>query len=123
MSRDLEEFLRRAAELRQQKAAEEQSRAQPVRAPRPYSDRTRERRQMAEQELAEDVVLAAEVVDESDAIVAETVDVSYARQKPDAMVSDSPAGSPAAELIEMLKSPGGLQKAFLMREILDRPKF
>ena len=143
MSGDLEDFLRRAAQRRQAKAAG-QAQSQPA-ARRPaaqYSDSRREREITPIEEL--DEVLTAEVVQDDDrtSIAARMKRLAEAKQAAEAaeraaeakmreahgmlsrqeLVKQEFTGNPVHDLIVTLGSPGGLQQAILMREILDRPE-
>ncbi|MEM6980543.1 MAG: hypothetical protein AAF539_12845 [Planctomycetota bacterium] len=147
MPNDLEDFLKRAAALRQRKAAEQKAldaeskrRAEASRA-RPYSNRRRERRTQLDQTGVDDAwddhdepILVAEIV-EPGKQNSEFVSVPKATSKRDTSTgmgsraaSDSAARTrtPSADakaLVELLRAPGGIKQAFLMREILNRPKF
>lgn len=151
MSGDLEEFLRRAAQRRRERAAQHQAQ-QPKPRPRPeYTDRRAERAATAQYDQAtEDAPLIAEVVDKED--VAETIaqvrsavqsqsrqpapsrqsDVSPQKTSPQkpapaaVQIADEVASLPQAEvtpeeLMAWLRNPAGLKQAILIREILDRP--
>lgn len=161
MSGDLEDFLKRAAERRQAKAAQQQ--APPKRVPPQYSDSRTERvpRPAPTDEIVEAQIVSASVVE--DVVVAETVPVAQKRsgkaksarrqknakkgaasrqtrsgpEEPNANTESKSTpyeedqemtgnrqstGSSAENLIEMLKRPRGVQQAFLLREILDRPE-
>jgi hypothetical protein len=137
MSGDLEDFLRRAAQRRQAKAAQTQ---QPPQRQRPqYSDHKTER----VARIPEDEILTAEIVeDDSNSFAARLQRVEEAKQaakKAEAAAAEklkkahggrsrasiataAPSGHPAQDLIRMLQQPGGIQQAILLREILDRPK-
>ena len=143
MSGDLEDFLRRAAQRRQEKAAEQQ---RPVAAkpPRPeYSDRRRER---VTRDHDADEILTAEVVSEPQESdpnsyanrmkrvaeakrLAAEVEAEVAQEsgnsKKKNRAEESPlpmTGSSVHDLLGMLRRPGGVQQAILLREILDRPE-
>lgn len=141
MSGDLEDFLRRAAERRQAKAAQQQQ-ATPAKRPRPqYSDRARERVTSVDQA---DEILTAEIVTEpspaEDAIASRIRRVEEAKEvaaqieadvaKKSKNLSKPASGAPglplsgnmAEDLIRMLRKPGGIQQAILLREVLDRPE-
>lgn len=140
MSGDLEDFLRRAAQRRQAKAAAQQPSGPPARRPKPqYSDRKTERTVR----LPEDEVHAAEGADDdpnsfaarmkrieeakeaaikAEKEAAEKLAKSHGgRTRPD-MKTAAPTGHPAQDLIRMFQQPGGIQQAILMREILERPE-
>lgn len=167
MSGDLEDFLKRAAERRQAKAAQQKQTAPQKRVPPQYSDRRTERipRPVPEAEIIE-----AQVVSESTAenvVVARAAAGNQDRSKqaarsrvrkgtrsgapvPSQLAQDKKAeaavaskgnststpyvestattgvqksvGFSAEDLVAMLKRPGGVQQALLLREILDRPE-
>lgn len=140
MSGDLEDFLRRAAQRRQAKAAQQQQQ-QP--APRPqYSDSRTERRvRSAEPEE----VFTAEIVEEDSSSIAARLrrieEAKRAAKKAEAEVAQAIekaktrggskltdaaplalSGNPAQDLLTLLRRPGGIQQAILLREILQRPE-
>jgi predicted DNA binding protein len=141
MSGDLEDFLRRAAQRRQAKAAQ-QSEPAPQRQPPQYSDRRTERLVQARET---DEVLTAEVVqDDSSSIAARLRRIEEAKQaakqaeaeaakkltkvRGTSLRSKSPSVAVAMPenqtqgLIRMLRDSGGIRQAILLREILDRPE-
>ncbi len=144
MSGDLEDFLRRAAQRRQAKAAPS---PQPTDRPRPrpqYTDSRTERTvRNIDAEEAYDEVLAAQVIEAEDpnSIAArrrrlEQAQAEAARAQAEAaeklqkagMGSRSAGGTAAAitgqtdaDLLTALASRTGLRQAILLREILDRP--
>ena len=142
MSGDLEDFLRRAAQRRQAKAAQQQQppQQQPAqRQPPQYSDRRSER----VARIAEDEVLTAEVVEDdlnsfaarlqrveeakraakqAEAEAAAKLKKSHGGRTRASISTATPSGHPAQDLIRMLRQPGGIQQAILLREILDRPE-
>ena len=148
MSGDLEDFLRRAAQRRQAKAAQERAAsARPSESrsgsrTRPqYSDRRTERIVSADEA---DEILVAEVVDdeahnsiadrmrrlEAAKQAAAEAESSLGRlrradQKPQAKAPAAAgpllSGDPVQNLIKLLRQPAGIQQAILLREILDRP--
>ena len=167
MSGDLEDFLKRAAERRQAKAAQQKQSAPPKRVPPQYSDRRTERapRPVPEAEIVEAQVVPAASAD--NVVVAQTVTENQARSSqanrsgrrkavkanakaPSRIASEAksgatasaggnsnsrpyaqptastdskqPVGFSAEDLVAMLKRPGGVQQALLLREILDRPE-
>ena len=146
MAGDLEEFLKRAAERRAQK--QQQGGGKPARpaaaAPKPrpkpeYSDSRRERQV---QQRAEEAIPVAEVVQPVNPLAEQEKRLAIAKQKADAareaMAAQQEAihrpqakdrgsfmisgGSPAQQLLDLIKRPGGMQQAFLLREILERPE-
>lgn len=145
MSGDLEDFLRRAAQRRQAKAAQQRggpggkpasgSRARPQ-----YSDSRTERLVRADEA---DEVLMAEIVDDEDesiaarmrrleqakreAAEAEAVLEQKTKSAAGGGRTSEPSeklltGNPADDLIRMLQQPGGIQRAILLKEILERPE-
>ncbi|HBV66385.1 MAG TPA: hypothetical protein DEF45_25565 [Rhodopirellula sp.] len=172
MSGDLEDFLKRAAERRQAKAAQQKQSAPQKRVPPQYSDRRTERapRPLHDAEVVEAEVVEAQVVSASSAdkvVVAQAMTenqrsskqaIRPVRQKvaksnaavPSRLAREAKASSKvfsadnsnsmpyaeptatngsqqstglsAEDLIAMLKRPGGVQQAILLREILDRPE-
>ncbi|QDT03828.1 hypothetical protein K227x_22130 [Rubripirellula lacrimiformis] len=144
MSGDLEDFLRRAAQRRQAKAAAEQSNPPPSRRPPPqYSDSRSERVTYDYNES--DEIPTAEIVeftdDDGSSIAARMIrreDAKRAaadsKQDDDAEMRKSRGmlsrqkltkatftGNPVQDLIAAMQSPGGVQQAILLKEILDRP--
>jgi predicted DNA binding protein len=141
MSGDLEDFLRRAAQRRQAKAAQ-QSEPAPRRQPPQYSDSRSERLVQARET---DEVLTAEVVqDDSSSIAARMRRIEEAKKaaakaeaeaaeklakaRGKSIRSKSPSVAVAMpenqtqSLIRMLRDSGGIRQAILLREILDRPE-
>ena len=166
MSGDLEDFLKRAAERRQAKAAQQKQSAPQKRVPPQYSDRRTERtpKSVPDAEIVEAQLVTASVVENVAVAQAVTGSQDRSRQagrsggrkatKADAAPSrlareaetqaaagnagDSDStpysqsnsttdsqksgGFSAEDLVAMLKRPGGVQQALLLREILDRPE-
>lgn len=171
MSGDLEDFLKRAAERRQAKAAQQKQNAPQKRVAPQYSDRRTERTpesvldaeiveaQVVSAPVDENVVVAQAVtgsqargrqdrsrqVQRSGGRKATNVDVAVTRLTSDAKTqatavaegdsnampysqsisardSEKPVRFSAEDLVAMLKRPGGVQQALLLREILDRPE-
>ncbi|MAI31631.1 MAG: hypothetical protein CMM07_08175 [Rhodopirellula sp.] len=167
MSGDLEDFLKRAAERRQAKAAQQNQNAPQKRVPPQYSNRRTERtpRPVQDAEIVEAQVVSAS--GNENVVVAQAVKGSqnHARQdrsrqakrsegqtsnaglapnrqaseaKKQATAGDADStpysqststtasqesvGFSAEDLVAMLKRPGGVQQALLLREILDRPE-
>jgi len=143
MSGDLEDFLKRAAERRQAKAVEKKPSSKP--APPQYSDRRSERVPPEVQDEIVEATIVAEVA--SDGLSARRAEQEHRDEqarhhaKP-AIVEAKPqepetasfyeldssgtnlnaVGFSAADLIMLLRQPGGVQQAILLREILDRPE-
>ncbi|MEM1228888.1 MAG: hypothetical protein AAGJ40_24655 [Planctomycetota bacterium] len=152
MANDLEEFLKRAAALRQQKAVEQRAaeaqRDQRQRdRVRPYTDRRTERQPQWQHDHDDDPwdadqfdepVIMAEVVSPD---AREPVHSSLHGEMPSesreqrrgqdrssssqSLPHNEAASSvgDAGTLIRLLRQPGGIRQAFLMREILNRPNF
>ncbi len=143
MAGDLEDFLRRAAQRRQQKVQQQkQQQAAPARREPPqYSDSRTERRVRSAD--SEEPVLTAELVEDDHRAhiraLRQTEDLAHAAKlaqqeevqnqrraerskKKSPIVSAVSTGVPAKDLINMLRQPGGIQQAILLREILDRPE-
>lgn len=149
MSKDLEDFLRQAAEQRQRKLAERRATAEQQEhntrpRTRPYSNARRERdidvasgydddlddEVLDEQDL--EMIDAAHVIDgdkvNRSSMGASSNSSAYSAM-PEATIVDphhggTQASKPSsAELLrEMLRQPHGLRQAFLVREIIDRPR-
>jgi hypothetical protein len=138
MAGDLEEFLRRAAARRQQQTSVQKPQpVAPRREPPQYSDSRTERIVRSE---PEPVLLAAEVVENSHnsyaaqlqqiddarraAAAAERKAAQAARNAAEVVRSASATtgANAAQELIRLIRRPGGIQQAILLREILDRPE-
>ncbi|TWU55259.1 hypothetical protein [Rubripirellula reticaptiva] len=139
MSGDLEDFLRRAAQRRQAKAAEQADSAS-VRRPPQYSDSRSERNPQIEDI---DEILTAEIVEEDDgsSIAARMHRLEEAKRVASELEKASAAqmrkargmlprqkletkaftGNPVQDLLDALQRPGGVQQAILLKEILDRP--
>jgi len=145
MAGDLEDFLRRAAQRRQQKAQQQKQQqaaaAAARREPPQYSDRRTER--VTRPVELDEPVLTAQIVEDGSASQIEAMrrleDAKHAnklakrkakREQKESMASEAKrtntgsesAGNPAEELVRLLRSPGGIQQAILLREILDRPE-
>lgn len=143
MAGDLEEFLKRAAERRAQKqqgAKADPAPAQPQRQPRPEYTSARRERQVQPQ--IEEAIPIAEIIEEPIDVLAEQrarVEEAKrkaaiakakmkAQRKPPTPAAQAPkdlptlpTGNPAEQLLELIKRPGGMQQAFLLREVLERP--
>lgn len=144
MAGDLEDFLRRAAERRaqkQQQAGGGGGRQTPARPkPRPqYSDARRERqiRQPVEEAIpvAEIVEPVNPLAEQERRLAASKKKAAEARERmeqqqrdihegvvEDRGVISIAGGTPAQQLLDLIQRPGGLQQAFLLREILERPE-
>ncbi len=138
MAGDIEEFLRRAAQRRQQRDNQQRSRQtpeRPQRRPAPeYSDSRAERVARARQVVQQAPVMAEIIEDEELPVRTlaarrkerETLndqDRSRAANKSKEQGSPSTSdGNLQQQLIAMLRSPSGLRQAFVVREILE-PRF
>ncbi|TWT73896.1 hypothetical protein [Allorhodopirellula solitaria] len=149
MPNDLEEFLRQAAAMRQRKMVQRRADADRQRErrsrtrPRPYSDARRERE--AEDDAGYYDDLDEEVFGEQDIEILDAVHLDSDDRDRDGMPRErslstmarakirSPdrnpsqhsqeRDSPADALREMFRRPDGLRQAFLIREVLNRPRF
>jgi hypothetical protein len=142
MAGDLEEFLKRAAERRAQKQQQAGGAgAKPKPRPKPeYSVAKRERqvRQPVEQAIP-----VAEIVKTVDPATEKRIRLAKAKQKSDdarervaqqqrdihdPVLGKEPSeisiagGTPAEQVLALIRRPGGMQQAFLLREILERPE-
>ena len=141
MSGDLEDFLKRAAQRRQAKAAQAQQQQPAQRQPPQYSDRRTERVVRAAEP---EEILTAEIVEEEDpnsfaarlrrveeakraaekvqAEVAKKIRRGKRTRSSGAAVASAVTGQPADSLVALLRRPGGMKQAILLREIFDRPE-
>ncbi|KAA5540658.1 hypothetical protein FYK55_19890 [Roseiconus nitratireducens] len=140
MAGDLEEFLKRAAERRAQKQ-QQQAGARPE--PKRRSEYTDSRRERQIRHYDDESIPVAEIVEEVNPLAEQQRRVEEAKRKAEAAkrklaeqkkkLRSSPQpqpsakpvtleGTPADQLLQMLRSPGGVRQAFLLREILDRPE-
>lgn len=138
MSGDLEDFLRRAAQRRQAKSAQQQ---QPPARQRPqYSDRSRER--VVDAIVVEEPIMTEVIDDNHDSLTERRKRLERSRQaaaEAEAQAAQalkkvqgggsrtgstnvSLSGVPARDLVRLLRLPGGISQAILLREILDRPE-
>ncbi|TWU47339.1 hypothetical protein Poly51_51390 [Rubripirellula tenax] len=140
MSGDLEDFLRRAAERRQAKAAEQTRSESNVRRTPEYSDSRTERNASEQQEE----ILMAEIVDDDDdgtSIAVRMKRIEEAKRVAAGMEKEAAAkmrqvrgmlprqaqakkvftGNTVQDLISTMQRPGGVQQMILMKEIFDRP--
>ena len=149
MAGDLEDFLKRAAERRAQKqqqagggGADGQRPARPAPKPRPKPEYTEARRERHVRQRYEEPIPVAELVEpvnplseqqrklaESKKKAAEAREKLAQQQRDihepqeaDRGVISIAGGSPAEQLLDLIQRPGGLQQAFLLREILERPE-
>ncbi|MCH5374095.1 MAG: hypothetical protein JJ992_08970 [Planctomycetes bacterium] len=149
MSGDLEDFLRRAAQRRRDKEAQQRgATGQPAGSrstnkTRPQYSNSRSERIVSAEEA--DEVLEAELVEDElhDSIAARMRRLEAARraaaethshlgslshdedqQKAKTTVGGGKflTGDPAQDLIRLLREPRGIQQAILLKEILDRPE-
>lgn len=142
MAGDLEDFLKRAAQRRQAKAAA-QRQQQPRERPQ-YSNSRTERvvREVDPEEVITAEVLDAEVLDaevlDQDSIAERARRIEEAKRSAEAIAAETArkhrksntlpkqtpklSGTPAKDLIRLLKKPGGIQQAILLKEVFDRPE-
>ncbi len=143
MSNDLEEFLRRAAERRRAKQEKKPPPARPSSPPQ-YTDARSER--VVREEVIEDdelpvATLVQDLTPHSLAAPGErslsthpmegTANVRLDGLRPDVAAASTPVlphtrrdveqPSPG-DLVKLLRSPGGLRQAILLREVFDRPQ-
>ena len=144
MSGDLEDFLRRAAQRRQAKAAQSaQPAAKPRQRPQYSNSRTERVARNVESNQVRDEILVAEVVEDDIATKRDQLEAKRERQRAETAADQaktaatrsatnrSPASSDASsaalssqagmDLLAALRSPGGVRQAILLKEILDRP--
>jgi hypothetical protein len=148
MAGDLEDFLKRAAERRAQKqqqggrGAAPDGRPQQTARPRPRPEYTDSRRERQIREPAEDAIPVAELVEEVNPLAEQQRKVAEAKKRaeearkriaelqsksgssqggPTSGSESPPEGTPIEQLLEMIRRPNGIQQAFLLKEILDRP--
>ncbi|MEO1525255.1 MAG: hypothetical protein AAFX06_07445 [Planctomycetota bacterium] len=145
MAGDLEDFLKRAAERRAAKQrqqggggpAPQQQRPQPqqpIQRPAPQRPQPQQR--------YEEPIPVAEVVEPVNPLAEQQRRLEEAKKKAEeareklakqmrgnkgkadqASTGVVLSGSPAEQLLAMLRQPNGIQQAFLLREILERPNF
>ena len=148
MSGDLEDFLRRAAQRRQAKAADSRGAQGQAGGSRPdaksrpqYSNRKTERLVLADE--ADEVLMAEVVEGHEDSIslrmqrleaakrAAAEAEAELARRKAKRSSQSTTfevrggipfSGNPVQDLLKLLRQPGGVQQAILLKEILDRPE-
>lgn len=143
MSGDLEDFLRRAAQRRQAKAAETEAAPKPTPTPKPRPQYTNSRSERIPQivEEAEEILTAQFVDDDGSSIAARMKRLSDAKSVAAAAEAEAGVAMRKARgmltrqqvervaftdntiqgLIATLQSPGGVQQMVLLKEILDRP--
>jgi hypothetical protein len=141
MAGDLEDFLRRAAARRQEKEQQQRAQRRPPRRQPEYTDSRRER--VVRQPEDDEPVLVAELVDEPDPLTKQREAIAKAKRlaaemeaqaakrqkKPGKQTAGSESQPPAllsgnlrADILQLIRQPGGLKRAMLLREILDRPE-
>ncbi|MEL6108005.1 MAG: hypothetical protein AAFU85_18420 [Planctomycetota bacterium] len=151
MAGDLEDFLKRAAERRAAKQRQQQGgggapppqRQQRPPAQQPIQRPTPARPQPQQRQRFEEPIPVAEVVEPVNPLAEQQRRLEEAKKKAEdarqklakqmrrkqGSTSEKAApgvvlsGSPAEQLLAMLRQPNGMQQAFLLREILDRPDF
>ncbi len=146
MSGDLEDFLRRAAQRRQAAAPPAQAAPSPPRPRSEYTNRQSERRTGHPRDEDDDDIpvaaIAIEDVPEEDPYAMQRKRIAAAKAAAEveaaklaakvAKIGQASGSSPAAnytstgnlaeDLVRMLRTPGGIQQAILLREIIDRPE-
>ena len=146
MSSDLEDFLRRAAQRRQANAPPAQ--AAPVKRSRPeYTNRQSERLTSHPMDDADDIPVAAIVVDdehdedpyamqrkriaaakaaaekEATKAAATLAKLQQSKASGSSTASSSVStGNMVEDIKRMIQAPGGMQQAMILKEILDRPE-
>lgn len=141
MSGDLEDFLRRAAQRRQAKAAQQQQpKPKPVRQRPQYSDRHSER--VVDAALVDEPVTAEIVEEDVYPLAEQRRRLEQSRQAAAAAEAEAAkdraklkrragtqstkslplTGITAEDLLRLLSSPQGVRQAILLREVLDRPE-
>ncbi|SMP50407.1 hypothetical protein SAMN06265222_10392 [Neorhodopirellula lusitana] len=138
---ELEAFLKHTASLRQRKTIEQrveasQQRERQERRPQHYTSANRERhvddsaaRFGYDRVDPNEIIVNAEIVDSSDEIV-EGIEVVPGRagrlehlEADNTIRGRSKPTKTIEHLKQMLREPDGLRQAFLLREILERPRF
>ncbi|EMI55504.1 hypothetical protein [Rhodopirellula sallentina] len=137
MPNDLEEFLRRAAEIRQQRSLEQRAEAQRIAEqeqrsrPRQYTDSRSERHVDAihvdyDDDEGDEPIIGIEILEDGGGKPSRSQadhrdsssDTRYNSER-----SRSNTSSTANEIKAMMRRPDGMRQAFLIREILNRPRF
>ncbi|QEF99719.1 hypothetical protein Mal15_37850 [Stieleria maiorica] len=143
MAGDLEDFLKRAAERRAQKQQQAGGGGAARPKPRPRPEYTEAKRERQVRQPVEEPIPVAEVVEEPVNPLAERrrklaeakkkaeeararlaqqkAEIDERREGEPGVISAA-GGTPAEQLLDLLHRPGGLQQAFLLREILERPE-
>ncbi len=143
MSGDLEDFLRRAAQRRQAKAAQ-RPQSQPPREKPQYSNRRSER--VVDAVIVDEPLMAEIVTEEPNSLAAQQRRLQESRKaaamaqaeaartvsslKPRSVsktgkgagTSMPLSGVTSKDLLKLLSHPQGIRQAILLREILDRPE-
>ena len=145
MAGDLEDFLKRAAERRAQKQQQgggAQPHQRPAAQQRPKPQYTESRRERQVRQPIQEAIPVAEIVEPVNSLAEKQKRLAEAKKRADEaraqrgnpqseatevlIIEDGdteiPAGTPAEQLIELIRRPGGIQQAFLLREILERPE-
>jgi len=130
MNNELEEFLRQSAAIRQRKAIEQRSENERQRElesrsrPRPYTNSRLERQvdsTFVDDDDEDETVVGVEIINEGpsrDSKRGTTREPSVHENH-----GQTPKANTAEELRTMLSKPNGVRQAFLIREILNRPRF
>ena len=142
MAGDLEDFLKRAAERRAQKQQQGGGAARPTPPkPKPRPEYTEVKRERQIRPVIEEAIPIAEIVHLSDETAEQNRRMAVAQQKSDdararmakqqqeihaptevdrGTISIA-GGTPAEQLLDLIRRPGGIQQAYLLKEILERP--
>lgn len=146
MAGDLEDFLKRAAERRAQKQQQGGGAKPAAPRPRPRPEYTDARQERQIRQPVEDAIPVAEIVEPVNPLAEQERKVAAAKKRAEEAkrkiaelqrskgsnrssqtASSTTAGSPLSngtpieQLIQMIHHPDGIQQAFLLKEILDRP--
>ena len=142
MSGDLEDFLKRAAQRRAQKQQQQGGMSRPSAPPRRSPEYTDSRQERQIRQQVEQPIPVAEPIEPIDPLAEkrrklkeakrrakearESISAHQRRSEPE-IIEDASAmilqgGNPAEQLLDLIQRPGGIQQAFLLREILDRPE-
>lgn len=142
MAGDLEDFLKRAAERRAQKQQQGGAGSRPTAPkPKPRPEYTQARRERQIRPVVEEAIPIAEIVESTDPMAEKRQRLAVAKQKADEArsrmakqqldihepgavdrgVISIAGGTPAEQLLDLIRRPGGIQQAYLLKEILDRP--
>lgn len=150
MAGDLEDFLKRAAERRAQKQQQAGGAARPAPKPRPQQQPrqqpqqqyTQAKRERQIRQPVQEAIPVAEVVDPNSSLAerrekarskkrSDDARERVARQQRAIHETDGPidrgvisvaGGTSVEQLLDLIQRPGGMQQAFILKEIFDRPE-